>query len=227
MRAATRTRRQKLCRYRDGGDIFIGDDERFFAVPAVARTAWPASVPATSRCDPGGGRHRCRPVDHQAAARPAEDHLPARVRASTRSRTRAIGWRSAPRSPTAEADAASRAPSIPISAKLLRRLGSKQVRAAGTVGGNIANGSPIGDMPPALIALGADDRAAPRRARPAHCRSRISSSPTASRTAGPANFWSASWCRSSPLNEAFRCYKIAKRFDQDISARHGRLSSDA
>ena len=39
--------------------------------------------------------------------------------------------------------------------ELLRRIGSKQVRASGTVGGNIANGSPIGDMPPALIALGA------------------------------------------------------------------------
>ena len=32
--------------------------------------------------------------------------------------------------------------------ELIRRLGSKQVRAAGTIGGNIANGSPIGDMPP-------------------------------------------------------------------------------
>ena len=39
--------------------------------------------------------------------------------------------------------------------EMLRRLGSKQVRAAGTVGGNIANGSPIGDSPPVLIALGA------------------------------------------------------------------------
>jgi xanthine dehydrogenase small subunit len=31
-----------------------------------------------------------------------------------------------------------------------------QVRNAGTIGGNIANGSPIGDTPPALIALGAE-----------------------------------------------------------------------
>ena len=38
--------------------------------------------------------------------------------------------------------------------ELLRRFGSKQVRASGTVGGNIANGSPIGDLAPALIALG-------------------------------------------------------------------------
>jgi xanthine dehydrogenase small subunit len=39
--------------------------------------------------------------------------------------------------------------------ELVRRIGSKQVRAAGTVGGNVANGSPIGDMPPVLIALDA------------------------------------------------------------------------
>lgn len=38
---------------------------------------------------------------------------------------------------------------------MLKRLGAEQVRNAGTLGGNIANGSPIGDMPPALIALDA------------------------------------------------------------------------
>ncbi|RSU51113.1 xanthine dehydrogenase small subunit [Sphingomonas sp. S-NIH.Pt15_0812] len=39
--------------------------------------------------------------------------------------------------------------------ELVRRIGGLQVRNAGTIGGNIANGSPIGDGPPALIALGA------------------------------------------------------------------------
>ena len=38
---------------------------------------------------------------------------------------------------------------------LLSRFGSLQIRSRGTIGGNIANGSPIGDLPPALIALGA------------------------------------------------------------------------
>lgn len=40
--------------------------------------------------------------------------------------------------------------------ELVRRIGAVQVRNSGTIGGNIANGSPIGDMPPALIALGAE-----------------------------------------------------------------------
>ncbi len=35
------------------------------------------------------------------------------------------------------------------------RIGGEQVRNMGTIGGNIANGSPIGDMPAPLIALGA------------------------------------------------------------------------
>ncbi|WP_343718503.1 xanthine dehydrogenase small subunit, partial [Inquilinus sp.] len=39
--------------------------------------------------------------------------------------------------------------------ELIRRIGAEQVRAVGTIGGNIANGSPIGDTPPALIAAGA------------------------------------------------------------------------
>ncbi|PZU91759.1 MAG: xanthine dehydrogenase small subunit [Chelatococcus sp.] len=47
------------------------------------------------------------------------------------------------------------APLSPQLDELMRRFGGEQVRNAGTIGGNIANGSPIGDLPPALIALGA------------------------------------------------------------------------
>lgn len=43
----------------------------------------------------------------------------------------------------------------PHIAELLRRFGSEQIRNSGTIGGNIANGSPIGDLAPLLIAMGA------------------------------------------------------------------------
>jgi xanthine dehydrogenase small subunit len=39
--------------------------------------------------------------------------------------------------------------------RLFKRIGSAQIRNSGTLGGNIGNGSPIGDSMPALIALGA------------------------------------------------------------------------
>tara|TARA_R110002051_G_scaffold147150_4_gene219922 strand:- start:10053 stop:11510 length:1458 start_codon:yes stop_codon:yes gene_type:complete len=45
---------------------------------------------------------------------------------------------------------------IPQMVELFDRIGGAQVRAMGTIGGNIANGSPIGDTPPPLIALGAE-----------------------------------------------------------------------
>ncbi|MFC5585151.1 xanthine dehydrogenase small subunit [Nitratireductor kimnyeongensis] len=44
---------------------------------------------------------------------------------------------------------------IPAFGALIDRIGGEQVRNMGTIGGNIANGSPIGDSPPPLIALGA------------------------------------------------------------------------
>ncbi|MHA7968380.1 xanthine dehydrogenase small subunit [Rhizobium sp. CAU 1783] len=47
---------------------------------------------------------------------------------------------------------------IPAVGRLIERIGGQQVRNMGTIGGNIANGSPIGDTPPALIALDATIR---------------------------------------------------------------------
>jgi xanthine dehydrogenase small subunit len=44
---------------------------------------------------------------------------------------------------------------IPALGPLFDRIGGDQVRNMGTIGGNIANGSPIGDTPPPFIALGA------------------------------------------------------------------------
>jgi hypothetical protein len=97
----------------------------------------------------------------------------------------------------------------------MRRFGSVQVRNAGTVGGNIANGSPIGDMPPALIALGADAGGARDGRR--RCRSRTSSSPTASRTAARASIVRGVRVPKPPCRAAFTCYKVSKRFDSRTS----------
>jgi xanthine dehydrogenase small subunit len=100
---------------------------------------------------------------------------------------------------------------------LLRRLGSRQVRAAGTIGGNIANGSPIGDMPPALIALGADIEL--------RCGSSLRTLPLedffldyGKQDRRASEFLVRVLVPKLARHDSFRCFKISKRFDQDISA---------
>jgi len=103
----------------------------------------------------------------------------------------------------------------PSYAEMIRRYASVQVRAAATVGGNIANGSPIGDNPPALIALGAVlhlRRADDRRALPLE----DFFLDYGKQDRQPGEFVEAvSFPRQA---DRLKCYKLSKRFDQDISA---------
>jgi xanthine dehydrogenase small subunit len=106
-------------------------------------------------------------------------------------------------------------PHHPSFAELLRRYASLQVRNAATIGGNIANGSPIGDGPPALIALGATlhlRHGTTRRDLPLEAF--FLDYRKQDRLAG--EFVEAITIPTEA--PALRCYKISKRFDQDISA---------
>ena len=107
------------------------------------------------------------------------------------------------------------AKAYPDFAEVLRRFGSPPIRSTATLAGNIANGSPIGDGPPALIALGATlhlRRGQERRAIALEDffleyrkQDRL-----------PGEFVEAV---TLPAHApAFRVYKLSKRFDQDISA---------
>jgi len=101
--------------------------------------------------------------------------------------------------------------------ELMRRIGALQVRNAGTIGGNIANGSPIGDMPPALIALGANlvlRQADQRRTIPLE----DFFLDYGKQDRKPGEFVEAVCVPLTTTADALRCYKISKRFDQDISA---------
>jgi xanthine dehydrogenase small subunit len=107
------------------------------------------------------------------------------------------------------------APLHPDFAELIRRFGSEQVRGAATIGGNIANGSPIGDAPPALIALDATlhlRRGDARRTLPLEAFF-IEYGQQDRRT---GEFVEAVSFPRQP--DRLRCYKLSKRFDQDISA---------
>ncbi len=101
--------------------------------------------------------------------------------------------------------------------EVVRRLGSRQVRAAGTIGGNIANGSPIGDTPPMLIALGAMiDLASAEGERSLKLEDFFIAYGKQDRKAG--EFVSCIHVPRLKGGEQVRCYKISKRIDQDISA---------
>jgi len=107
------------------------------------------------------------------------------------------------------------APHFPSFAEMLRRFASTQVRNAATIGGNIANGSPIGDTPPPLIALGATlhlRRGDHRRTLPVQ--SFFIDYGKQDRQAG--EFIEAVTIPRDHNN--LRVYKLSKRFDQDISA---------
>ena len=99
----------------------------------------------------------------------------------------------------------------------MRRFAGRQVRTVGTIGGNIANGSPIGDTPPALIALESTltlQQGDTTRTLPledffiAYGR----------QDRRPGEFVRAVRVRKLGPDDCFRCYKISKRFDSDISA---------
>ncbi|MGH6962846.1 MAG: xanthine dehydrogenase small subunit, partial [Phenylobacterium sp.] len=101
--------------------------------------------------------------------------------------------------------------------ELLRRLGGLQVRNLGTVCGNIANGSPIGDMPPALIAAGATlvlRRGVESRTIPLEDYFQA----YGKQDRRPGEFVEAVIVPKIAKDRVFRVYKLSKRFDQDISA---------
>ena len=103
----------------------------------------------------------------------------------------------------------------PSFATLIKRYGSTQVRNAATIGGNIANGSPIGDGSPALIALDAT----------LHLRKG-----SKTRQMPIADYFIEYGKQDRDIGEFvtgvsipkvadnLHCYKLSKRFDQDISA---------
>ena len=100
------------------------------------------------------------------------------------------------------------------------RFGSPPIRHMGTMGGNVANGSPIGDCAPVLIALDAQlllRRGEQTRRLPLsdfyvdYMVNRL----------GPGEFVQSIEVPLGAFDRSLRAYKISKRFDSDISAVFG------
>jgi len=113
-------------------------------------------------------------------------------------------------------------PIIPGAEQMLLRFGSAQIRGQATIGGNIGNASPIGDLPPLLLALDAQLQwQGPQGERSMPISEfYISYKKTALL---PQEIITAVSFDKPPINSPaantqFAVYKISKRMDDDISA---------
>jgi xanthine dehydrogenase small subunit len=197
------------------GDLFVGDTNSFFAAPSTSEAladltaTYPEATVVSGATDVGlwiNKQMRPQPrIIYTGAAKDFAqivdhgDHISIGAGATYADAYEALGNIS---------------PDLSV---LLKRIGARQVRASGTIGGNIANGSPIGDMPPALIALDAT----------LHLRMGKTE-----RTMKLEEFFIAYgkqdrkpgelvWRIDVPkpeANQIFHCAKITKRRDDDISA---------
>jgi xanthine dehydrogenase small subunit len=105
----------------------------------------------------------------------------------------------------------------PQLSELWQRFASLPIRNAGTLGGNVANGSPIGDSSPWLIALGTEvvlRGSAGQRRMPLE----NFYLDYQKKDLLPGEFVEAVRVPLPRPGVQFRTYKLAKRFDQDISA---------
>ncbi len=207
--------RAMLAMLDDGHDVFVGGEDRFFAAPRSLDTleriivARPTATVVAGATDVGlwitkQGR-RIEQVVHLGRIagldqiHVGDDGLVIGATVSLEAAGRSLGAID------------------PDIAALFRRIGSAQIRASGTIGGNIANGSPIGDTPPVLIALGAEvELFGPAGARRlpledyfvAYGRQDRKTDEILARIHVP----------KPRADQSFRAYKVAKRHDQDISA---------
>ncbi len=100
--------------------------------------------------------------------------------------------------------------------ELVRRVGSTQIRNVATLGGNVANASPVGDMPPALLAL--DARVVLRRGGEQRELALSSFFLGYRKTAlRPGELVERIRIPHGRAGRLFAAYKLSKRFDQDIS----------
>ena len=106
---------------------------------------------------------------------------------------------------------------VPALQDVWLRFASPPIRNAGTMGGNVANGSPIGDSPPVLMALDAQivlQRGERMRRLPLpdfyldYMKNQLEA----------GEFVQAVEVPRAALQRQLRVYKISKRFDSDISA---------
>lgn len=108
-------------------------------------------------------------------------------------------------------------PALPDFAEVLRRFGSPPIRSTATLAGNIANGSPIGDSMPCLMALGAT--LVLRRGDKTRL-VQLDRFYTGQKQSvlQASEFIQAVRIPKPVKGQVFRAHKVSKRIEQDISA---------
>ena len=208
--AETRTALKQL---NDGADIFVGNETRFFAAPASE-----ASLAALYQGHPDASiiagatdvglwiTKKLATIDKIIhVGRAGLDKIEARADGLYMGASVTLARAT---SPLASID--------PDIAEILRRFGSVQVRAAGTVGGSIANASPIGDLAPLFIALeGSIELRKGERIRTLPLEQFFISYGKQDRE--PGEFVRRLIVPRLPAGTFFRAFKVSKRFDEDIT----------
>ena len=186
-------RLQALRNLDDSADLFVGDDNSFFAAPASEQSLAELYAKYLDATIVAGSTDVGLWITKKLTPLQKIIHV-GRVAELSAIRETAAGYELG-----AVVSLARAAPVLgaidPDIAEVLRRFGSIQVRACGTVGGNIANGSPIGDLAPMLIALGASVELR-HGDKSGSFHWKASFSPMANRTGRPENSSVACWCRN-------------------------------
>jgi xanthine dehydrogenase small subunit len=208
-------RRAALAALADTRDLFVGDERAFFAAPASEAALADLTARFPQAILVGGATDVGLWVTKQLRD-PQQIIWLGRVAGLEAIETDANGLRLGATATLADATPHLNALHPDLGA-LMGRFGSRQVREAGTVGGNIANGSPIGDLAPGLIALGG--RVELRKGRT----SRVLALEDfflayGKQDRAPGEYVRALLAPNLRTNQAYRAFKVSKRFDEDISA---------
>ncbi len=208
-------RAQALAALADDRDLLVGDDEAFFAAPASERSLAALYARHTDAVLVGGATDVGLWITKQLRD-PRKIIWLGRVAGLDRMESSDEGLdiyattsleRAMPRLAELHPDLG----------EMMRRFGSAQVRAAGTVGGNVANGSPIGDLPPALIALGASvELRVGETSRVLPLEDFFIAYGRQDRA--PGEYVRRIRTPGLGPDQRYRAFKVSKRFDEDISA---------
>jgi xanthine dehydrogenase small subunit len=206
--------RAALQRLNDGSDILVGDETRFFASPASEASLAALYLRHPDASIIAGATDVGLWITKKLMTLDKIIHVGRAGLDTIEPAADSLNIGAAVTLANASSSLASISPDI---AEIVRRFGSAQVRAAGTVGGSIANASPIGDLAPLFIALGGSvELRKGERVRALPLEKFFIAYGKQDRE--PGEFVRRLIVPKLPAAVFFKAYKISKRFDEDITA---------